>query len=187
MRRWNLKGQGFRAGKMRKNWWTAPEYQESFQTRALGEESVTQVRAEANRKAMEGYTETDLEIQKIAIDWAMRQYYKASTSGTLEENMDEESFIDSVWEEAMDIAEEKYTKLKDVADDDYKAYTDDKSMRKQSVIALKAEAELASIIGAPTLQGETDDTLDEYDDIVKEEQAQQEAKDEKGGDDEDEK
>merc|ERR1712070_522579 len=168
MKKWQNSSGGARpgSGKMRKNWWTAPSFQMSPQDREairLGQEPITK-KIEEERKKATRLTPEEREIQSIATEWAKREFYKASTSGTLDDTTTEESFIESVWDEAVTIAEERYIAQKGYVDDEDDV--DEKTAKFQAVLAQKAESEIASMIGVDGISSgdEKDDDDDDDDD-----------------------
>mmetsp|Transcript_7225 Transcript_7225/g.10569 ORF Transcript_7225/g.10569 Transcript_7225/m.10569 type:complete len:569 (-) Transcript_7225:137-1843(-) len=165
VKKWQTSTGGGRvgSGKMRKNWWTAPSFQQSPQDREairLGQEPITK-KIEEDRKKAARLTPEEKEIQSIATEWAKREFYKASTSGTLDDTMTEEKFVESVWDEAVTIAEERYIEQQRYVPEDEDM--DEKTAKYQAVLAQKAESEIASLMGVDDISGgdKKDDDDDE--------------------------
>merc|ERR1712085_224552 len=55
--------------------------------------------------------ERTLEIEKIATEWAKREYFSQSMAGTVNEDMDEAEFIESVWDRALFEGDLKYRQM----------------------------------------------------------------------------
>lgn len=178
------------SAKMRKNWWENPAFKKTAQEREaerLGQPlSSDKLKKEEEAKAFAPLSDREKEIEKIATEWAKREFYKAATEGKVGE-MTEEVYIDSVWEEAVKEGEAKWRKIQGFTDEDPSTW-DDKMKQKQAVLAKKAESEIAGMMrGFDKKMDETiDSTLDEYEKAIEQEKQwrdEQKKKDE--GDDED--
>lgn len=88
-----------------------------------------------------------LEIEKIASEWAKREFFSRSMAGTVKDDMTEDAFIKSVWEQALVEGELKYRQMNgevDVEADqlDFKVQQE----RKQQTILKKAKQELQAAL-----------------------------------------
>merc|ERR1712183_568570 len=108
-----------------------------------------------------------MEIEKIAMEWAKREYFSQSMAGKVDEGMTEEAFIESVWERAMFEGDLKFRQLKgeeagiDAEFLDFKVQQE----RKERVMLDKAKKELQDVLDEEGL-GKLDDldVLDDDDD-----------------------
>lgn len=130
-------------------------------------------------------TKAQKEVEKIAMEWAKREFYTKSTEGVITADVTEEQFIESIWETAIKEGTAKWRKLEGYTDEDPSKW-DDKMKQKQAVLAKKAESEIASMMrGFDKKMDETiDATLDEYEKLVEQEKAwREEQSEEDGGED----
>jgi hypothetical protein len=97
-----------------------------------------------------------VEIEKIANDWAKREYFRQSMAGTVDEDMTEEAFIESVWDRAMHEGDVKYRQMKGEDLDEEAELLDFKARqeRKQQAMLKKAKEELKEILDEVDLGGE---------------------------------
>ena len=97
-----------------------------------------------------------IEIEKIAKEWAKREFYKQSMDGTVDPDMTEEDFVVSVWDRAMFEGDLKFRQMNGEVTDaeaelqDFKAQQE----RKQQVALKRAKEELAEILDEEDLAGE---------------------------------
>jgi Mn-containing catalase len=114
--------------------------------------------------------ERAMEIEKIAKEWAKREYFRQSMAGTVGEDMTEEAFTESVWERAMFEGDLKYRQLNgevpnaEAELESFKA----RQERKQQTMLKRAKEELKEILEEEDLVGAdlkaTLDTDDEDED-----------------------
>jgi hypothetical protein len=99
--------------------------------------------------------ERTLEIEKVATEWAKREYFRQSMAGTVDEDMTEEAFIESVWDRAMFEGDLKYRQMKGEVLDEEAELLDFKSKqeRKQQTLLKKAKDELKEILEEENLGG----------------------------------
>lgn len=100
--------------------------------------------------------ERTLEIEQVATEWAKREFFSQSMAGTIDGDMTEEAFIESVWDRAMFEGDLKYRQMKgeDLDEEaellDFKA----KQERKQQAMLKKAKDELKEILDEEDLGGD---------------------------------
>lgn len=181
VRRWKKKG-NTRTGKMGKNWWESPAFKKTTQEREAASGKVVVKKEE--QKAFAPMTKAQKEVEKIAMEWAKREFYTKSTEGVITADVTEEQFIESIWETAIKEGTTKWRKLEGYSDEDPSKW-DDKMKQKQAVLAKKAESEIASMMrGFDKKMDETiDATLDEYEKVVEQEKAWREEQNEEDEDD----
>merc|ERR1712157_52325 len=99
--------------------------------------------------------ERTLEIEKIATEWAKREFFSQSMAGTVNEDMDEEEFIESVWERAMFEGDLKYRQMSGEEPDVEAELLDFKTQqeRKQQTILKQAKQELQDAFDEDNLGG----------------------------------
>lgn len=182
VRRWKKKGGG-RNAKMRKNWWENPAFKKTAQEREAEKMGERAIKKEAEVQAFAPMSKREKEIETIATEWAKREFYRVSTEGTVGDDMTEEKYIESVWEQAVKEGDAKWRKVQGYSDEDPSTW-DDKMKQKQAVLAKQAESEIAGMMrGFDKKMDETiDATLDEYEKLV--EQEKQWREENKDGDDE---
>lgn len=137
-------------------WWEEEKFQKSVRKSALRS-------AAENQKVKDAKVE---EIEKIAKEWAKREYFKQMMAGTVDAEMSEESFLESVWERAMFQGDVVYRQMKGQATDvdseleDFKA----KQERKKQAMLKKAKSELKEILEEENLGGDDlNEKLDKMD------------------------
>lgn len=131
-------------------WWEDPKFLASVEE-ASGKKSDTLL----EETETEEVDEKALEIEKIATEWAKREYFRQSMAGSVDEDMTEEAFIESVWERAMFEGDVKYRQMKGEDVDeaellDFKASQE----RKQQAMLKKAKEELKELLEEEDLGGE---------------------------------
>lgn len=105
--------------------------------------------------------ERTLEIEKIATEWAKREFFSQSMAGTVNEEMDEEEFIESVWERAMFEGDLKFRQMNGEEPDVDAELLDFKTQqeRKQQTMLKMAKQELQDVLDEENLGG-VDDNVD---------------------------
>ena len=105
--------------------------------------------------------ERTLEIEKIATEWAKRQFFSQSMAGTVSEDMSEEDFIESVWDRAMFEGDLKFRQMNGEEPDVDAELLDFKTQqeRKQQTMLKMAKQELQDILEEENLGG-VDDNVD---------------------------
>jgi len=110
--------------------------------------------------------ERTLEIEKIATEWAKREYFSQSMAGTVDEEMTEESFVESVWERAVFEGDLKFRQMSGEEADveaellDFKAQQE----RKQQTMLKQAKKELQEVLDEEDLGAVDEDDDDDDDD-----------------------
>lgn len=102
-----------------------------------------------------------LEVEKIATEWAKREFFSQSMAGTVSEDMDEAEFIESVWERAMFEGDLKYRQMNGEDPDVDAELLDFKTQqeRKQQTMLKMAKQELQDVLDEENLGG-VDDNVD---------------------------
>jgi hypothetical protein len=143
-------------------WWEDPKFQKSVEE-AQGS-SVKKAVADEDIIVKDDRT---VEIEKIAKEWAKREYFRQSMAGTVDEDMTEEAFAESVWERAMFEGDLKYRELNG-ENPDAEAELENfklKQERKQQTMLKRAKEELKEILEEEDLVGaDLKATLDTSDD-----------------------
>jgi len=105
--------------------------------------------------------ERTLEIEKIATEWAKREFFSQSMAGTVSEEMSEEDFIESVWDRAMFEGDLKFRQMNGEEPDVDAELLDFKTQqeRKQQTMLKMAKQELQDILEEENLGG-VDDNVD---------------------------
>merc|ERR1712232_3743 len=96
------------------------------------------------------------EIEKIAKEWAKREYFKQMMAGTVGAGISEESFIESVWERAMfegDLVYRQMNGEETDADAELEDFTAKQERKKQAMLK-KAKSELKEILEEENLGGD---------------------------------
>lgn len=129
-------------------WWEAEEYQKSRQR--------SDERAAA--KLEEIKDERTKAIEEIAKEWAKREYFRQSMAGTVENDMTEEEFTESVWERAMLEGDMKYRIEKGEVVDEAAELADFKRQqeRKQETMLKRAKKELEELLQEDSDSGSDD-------------------------------
>lgn len=147
---------GWREGvKLTDAWWEDPEF-----LRQLDEAKMKDRGGRPEEKVVEEdpKDERTLEIEKIATEWAKREFFSRSMAGTVDQHLTQSEFIESVWDRALFEGDLKYRQLNGEETDveaellDFKAQQE----RKQQAALKKAKAELQEIFDEEEL-GEIDD------------------------------
>jgi hypothetical protein len=137
-------------------WWEDEKFQKSVRKSSLRLEEEAQ-------KVKDDRTE---EVEKVAKEWAKREYFRQSMSGTIDESMSEESFTESVWERATFEGDLVYRQMKgettdaEVELEDFKA----RQERKKQAMLKRAKNELKELLEEENLGGDDlDEKLDKID------------------------
>ena len=119
-------------------WWEDEQFQKSVRKSSLRKEQEIQ-------KVKDERTQ---EIEKVAKEWAKREYFRQSMAGDIDESMTEEAFTESVWERAMFEGELVYRKMQgEVTDadaelEDFKA----RQERKKQAMLKRAKDEMKELL-----------------------------------------
>jgi hypothetical protein len=91
----------------------------------------------------------------VAKEWAKREYFRQSMSGTVDADMTEEQFIESVWERATFEGDLKYRQMNGEKLDEDTELMDFKSRqeKKEQVALKRAKEELTEILEEDNLGG----------------------------------
>ena len=102
-----------------------------------------------------------MEIEEIAKEWVKREYFRQSMAGTIQNDMTEDEFKETVWERAKLEGDLKYRQKNGEVVDEESEIADFKALqeRKQQAMLKKAKEELAEVLGEPL-----DDNDDDEDD-----------------------
>jgi len=132
-------------------WWEDPKFLASVE-----EASGTSKKSAVEEEVEVVKDERTLEIEKIANEWAKREYFQQSMAGTVDEDMTEEAFIESVWDRAMFEGDLKYRQMKGEALDEEAELLDFKAKqeRKQQAMLKKAKEELKELLDEEDLGGD---------------------------------
>lgn len=143
-------------------WWEDPQFQKSVEE-AMGT-SVKKAVADEDIIVKDDRT---IEIEKIAKEWAKREYFRQSMAGTVNEDMTEDAFTESVWDRAMFEGDLKYRQLNGEtpdADAELESFQA-KQERKQQTMLKRAKEQLKEILEEEDLVGvDLKATLDTDDD-----------------------
>jgi hypothetical protein len=140
-------------------WWEDPKFI------AQVEEAKASYRrgdvVEEEEEEEEVKDERTLEIEKIATEWAKREFFSQSMAGTVNEDMDEKEFIESVWDRALFEGGLKYRQMNGEEPDVDAELLDFKTQqeRKQQTMLKMAKQELQEVLDEENLGG-VDDNVD---------------------------
>jgi hypothetical protein len=98
-----------------------------------------------------------IEIEKIATEWAKREYFRQAMAGTIDNDAtSEEDFIKSVWDRALFEGDLKYRQLKGETVDTAAelVFFQKQQERKQAAMLERAKKELKSMLEEEGLGGE---------------------------------
>merc|ERR1711935_718252 len=107
--------------------------------------------------------ERTLEIEKIATEWAKREFFSQSMAGTVNEDMDEVEFVESVWERAVFEGDLKFRQMNGEEADieaellDFKAQQE----RKQQTMLKLAKKQLQEVLDEEDLGAVDEDDEDD--------------------------
>lgn len=131
-------------------WWEDEKFQKSVRKSSLRlEEEAQKVKDERT-----------LEVEKVAKEWAKREYFRQSMAGSIDEGMSQEDFTESVWERALFEGDLVYRQMNgEVTDadaelEDFKA----RQERKKQAMLKRAKKEMKELLEEENLGG---DDLDE--------------------------
>lgn len=136
---------GWREGvKLTDAWWEDPEF-----LRELDEAKTKDRGGRPEEKIVfeDPKDSRTIEVEKIAAEWAKREFFSRSMAGTVDQDLTQAEFMDSVAERAMFEGDLKYRQLNGEETDveaellDFKAQQE----RKQQAMLKKAKAELQEI------------------------------------------
>lgn len=127
-------------------WWEDEEFQKSVRKSTLRDELEVQNEKDEHTAA----------IEKIAKEWAKREFFRLSMAGTVDEDMSEEAFTESVWERAMFQGDLKYRQLTGEATDSETELADFKGRQERKKIAMlqRAKDELKELLAEEELGGD---------------------------------
>ena len=96
------------------------------------------------------------EIEKIAREWAKREYFRQSMEGTVKNDMTEEEFTESVWDRAMFEGDLKYRQINGEVTDAAAELADFKARqeRKKEIMLKRAKEELVEVLEEDDLAGD---------------------------------
>mmetsp|Transcript_20950 Transcript_20950/g.29570 ORF Transcript_20950/g.29570 Transcript_20950/m.29570 type:complete len:488 (+) Transcript_20950:192-1655(+) len=136
-------------------WWEQPEY-------ALKHTSYEE--QEEMRQA-EIKDKRNTEVEKIAKEWAKREFFRKSMAGSIEEGMTEEEFIKSVWDRAMFEGDLKYRQMQGETTNEESELADFKQKQeiKKQTMLKRAKQELADLLDEEDLGGIDGPSEDEKD------------------------
>mmetsp|Transcript_3705 Transcript_3705/g.8293 ORF Transcript_3705/g.8293 Transcript_3705/m.8293 type:complete len:508 (-) Transcript_3705:233-1756(-) len=136
-------------------WWEDPEF-----LRQLDEAKLKDRGGRPEEKVVEEEPkdERTKEVEKIAAEWAKREFFSRSMAGTVDQDLTQGEFIESVWDRALFEGDLKFRQLNGEDADaeaellDFKAQQE----RKQQAMLKKAKAELQEIFDEEDL-GDVDE------------------------------
>jgi len=141
-------------------WWEDPKF-----IAQVEEAKASYRKGDAVEEEEEGEEEIKdertLEIEKIATEWAKREFFSQSMAGTVNEDMDEVEFIEAIWERAMFEGDLKFRQMNGEEPDVEAELLDYKSQqeRKQQTMLKMAKQELQEVLDEEDLGG-VDDNVD---------------------------
>ncbi|CAB9512724.1 expressed unknown protein [Seminavis robusta] len=126
-------------------WWESEEFQKSVKARQSKNEKEIQMVKDAKQE----------EVEKIAKEWAKREYFRESMSadGT---KLTKEEYIESVWERALFEGDLKYRETHNEDSDPQGELVDFKALqeRKQVAMLKRAKQELRDVLDEENLGGD---------------------------------
>ena len=152
VKEWKTKNPDAAKGYTTDAWWEQPQFQKSVQERQRKNEAEIQQVKDARQE----------EVEKIATEWAKREYYQVSMSaeGT---KLSEEDYIKEVWDRALFEGDLKYRQMNGAANDpdgelaDFQAQQD----RKKEIMLKRAKEELREVLDQENLGGDNVPGLDD--------------------------
>lgn len=141
-------------------WWEDPKFIAQVEEAKLSYRNGAPVVEEEEEEEVEKDPRT-LEVEKIAAEWAKREFFSQSMAGTVSEEMEEAEFIESVWDRAMFEGDLKYRQMNGEDPDVDAELLDFKTQqeRKQQTMLKMAKQELGEILEEEDLGG-VDDNVD---------------------------
>jgi len=142
-------------------WWEDPKFLAQVEEAKASYRRGDTVEEEEEEEEEEIKDERTLEIEKIATEWAKREFFSQSMAGTVNEDMDEAEFIESVWDRAMFEGDLKYRQMNGEEPDVDAELLDFKTQqeRKQQTMLKMAKKELQDVLDEENLGG-VDDNVD---------------------------
>lgn len=154
VKKWKTENPDAAKGYTTDAWWESEQFQKSVKARQKKEEAAIQVAKDARQE----------EIEKIAREWAKREYFQVSMSaeGT---KLSEEDFIKEVWDRALFEGDLKYRQLNGEANDPEGELADFKAQqeRKKVIMLKRAKEELRDVLDKENLGGNVPGLDDEDD------------------------
>lgn len=152
MHKWKTENPDAAKGYTTDAWWESEQFQKSVKARARKDEEEIQVVKDARQN----------EVEKIAREWAKREYFRVSTSaeGT---KLSEDDYIKEVWDRALFEGDLKYRQMNGEANDPEGELADFKSQqeRKQEMMLKRAKDELREVLDKENLGGDVPGLDDE--------------------------
>lgn len=141
-------------------WWEDPKFIAQVEEAKSSYRNGAPVVEEDEEEEVEKDPRT-LEVEKIATEWAKREFFSQSMAGTVSEEMEEAEFIESVWDRAMFEGDLKYRQMNGEEPDVDAELLDFKTQqeRKQQTMLKMAKQELDEILEEENLGG-ADDNVD---------------------------
>lgn len=126
-------------------WWEREEFQKSVR-RSKEREKEREERLK---------TEREKEVEKIAMEWAKREYFRQSMAGTIGDQT-EDDFVKSVWDRALFEGDLKYRQKNGETPDEEAELADFKARqeRKQQTMLKRAKDELTQLLDDEGLDGD---------------------------------
>lgn len=142
-------------------WWEDPKFLAQVEEAKASYRRGDAVEDEEEEEEEEIKDERTLEIEKIATEWAKREFFSQSMAGTVNEDMDEAEFIESVWDRALFEGDLKYRQMNGEEPDVAAELLDFKTQqeRKQQTMLKMAKEELQNVLDEDNLGG-VDDNVD---------------------------
>jgi len=141
-------------------WWEDPKFLKQVEEAKASYKRSGAVEEEEEEEE-EVKDERTLEVEKIATDWAKREFFSQSMAGTVDEELEEEEFIETVWERAMFEADLKFREMNGEEPDVEAEMLDFKTQqeRKQQTMLKMAKQELQDVLDEEDLGG-VDENVD---------------------------
>jgi len=142
-------------------WWEDPKFLAQVEEAKASYRRGDAVEDEEEEGEEEIKDERTLQIEKIATEWAKREFFSQSMAGTVNEDMDEVEFIESVWDRAIFEGDLKYRQMNGEEPDVDAELLDFKTQqeRKQQTMLKMAKEELQNVLDEDNLGG-VDDNVD---------------------------
>lgn len=142
-------------------WWEDPKFLSQLEEAKASYRNGEAVVEEEEEEEEIIKDERTLEIEKIATEWAKREFFSQSMAGTVSEDMSQEDFIESVWDRAMFEGDLKFRQMNGEEPDVDAELLDFKTQqeRKQQTMLKMAKQELQDILEEENLGG-VDDNVD---------------------------
>ena len=152
MQKWKTENPDAAKGYTTDAWWESEQFQKSVRERQRKNAQEIQTVKNARQE----------EVEKIAREWAKREYFKASTSaeGT---KLTEDEFMKDIWERALLEGDLKYRETHGEDNDPAGELEDFKRQqeRKKEIMLKKAKEELREILDKENLGGDVPGLDDE--------------------------